>query len=233
MPAAGGAGGAGAEALRLLASGRDADVFDRGDGTVLRRYRNEGRSTSTEARVMSRAAQAGFPVPAVIEADGPDLVMARVDGPTLLEHVTRAPYKVRWAGRMLADLHRDLHEIEAPEELRAPLGEGRALLHLDLHPGNVMLSGSGPVVIDWSNAARGPGAADVAYTWVLISTGIPDAGLAGRALAGVGRGLLASSFSRSAGRAEARVHLKAAALRRLADPNLRAAERRKVERLGR
>jgi Ser/Thr protein kinase RdoA (MazF antagonist) len=36
------------------------------------------------------------------------------------------------------------------------------LLHLDLHPRNVLLSPRGPYVIDWANAARGPAALDPA-----------------------------------------------------------------------
>jgi Ser/Thr protein kinase RdoA (MazF antagonist) len=221
--------------LRLLASGRDADVFDRGDGTVLRRYRERPASFSTEAeaRVMIHAATAGFPVPEVIEASGSDLVLSLVDGPTLLDAVLAAPHKLTWAGRMLGNLHRQLHEIDAPPGLSEPLGGGRSLLHLDLHPGNVLLSDYGPIVIDWTNAASGPGAADVAYTWVLIATGVPDGSFMARAMAGVGRGVLGRSFLNEVGKAEARGHLQAAARRRLADPNLRPVERRKVERLAR
>jgi thiamine kinase-like enzyme len=46
-------------------------------------------------------------------------------------------------------LHRQLHAIPAPADLPAPLGEGTSLVHLDLHPGNVLLTASGPMVIDW------------------------------------------------------------------------------------
>jgi aminoglycoside phosphotransferase (APT) family kinase protein len=67
---------------------------------------------------------------------------------------------------MLARLHRDLHTIPPPDFLR---GDGSAILHLDLHPANVMVSGGGPVVIDWANAARGDAALDVALTAVVLS----------------------------------------------------------------
>lgn len=46
--------------------------------------------------------------------------------------------------------------------------DGR-VLHLDLHPGNVMLTSRGPVVIDWSNARSGAGGADVAMAYILLS----------------------------------------------------------------
>ena len=66
----------------------------------------------------------------------------------------------------LARLHRELYAIPPPDFLR---GDGPAILHLDLHPANVMLSANGPVVIDWANAARGQAALDVALTAVVLA----------------------------------------------------------------
>ena len=34
---------------------------------------------------------------------------------------------------------------------------GDRVLHIDLHPENVIISPAGPVVIDWSGASAGPG----------------------------------------------------------------------------
>ena len=48
------------------------------------------------------------------------------------------------------------------------------MLHLDLHPGNVMLTSRGPVVIDWTNAGAGPAGADVAMAYVIISSSETD-----------------------------------------------------------
>ena len=47
---------------------------------------------------------------------------------------------------------------------------GDALVHLDLHPMNVLLGPRGPVIIDWTNASRGAAAFDAGYTYVLMST---------------------------------------------------------------
>ena len=66
-----------------LASGRDADVFALDDGRVLRRYR-AGGDVAAEAAVMAYVADLGFPAPAVHEARGTDLVLERLDGPTML-----------------------------------------------------------------------------------------------------------------------------------------------------
>jgi aminoglycoside phosphotransferase (APT) family kinase protein len=41
------------------------------------------------------------------------------------------------------------------------------LVHLDLHPLNVLCTRRGPVVIDWPAAARGAPGVDVALTWAV------------------------------------------------------------------
>src|SRR2546423_14293294 len=77
---------------RKLASGLDADVYDLGDGRVLRRYRNDSRTpggtakaSEQEVRIMQAVRTAGYPVPAVYDVNGVDMVMDRVDGPTMLK----------------------------------------------------------------------------------------------------------------------------------------------------
>ncbi|MEP1124582.1 MAG: phosphotransferase [Ilumatobacter sp.] len=161
----------------LLASGRAADVFDLGDGRVLRRYR-EHHDVDVEVRAMRYVAERGFPVPNVHSADGSDLVMDLIAGPTMLEALEAAPWKVVWHARRLARLQRRLTRIKAPDWLLADstsVGSARthrpqSVLHLDLHPMNVILSRKGPVVIDWTNVAGGPAGFDGALTFVIIST---------------------------------------------------------------
>ena len=71
----------------LVGAGRNADVFDVGDGRVLRRYRDgrEARRVDTEAQVMVRARASGVPVPEVFDVSGCDIVMERAAGPTMLD----------------------------------------------------------------------------------------------------------------------------------------------------
>lgn len=180
----------------LLATGRDSDIYEYGPGLVLRRSR-EGHSMAHEARTMAFMREQGYPVPAVEEVsdDGFDLVMERIDGVTMVEAVGRAPWTVRRQGATLADLHRRLHEIEGPDFLpAAPVGTGTKVLHLDLHPLNVMIGPKGPVVIDWPNARRGDPDVDVGLAWVLMAAGqIPGGGLKARLL-GLGRSLLVNGF---------------------------------------
>src|SRR5271169_6725298 len=136
----------------LIGAGRSADIYALGADRVLRRFRTP-YDAQPEADIMIYLATAGYPVPTVYDVDGPDLVMERLDGPEMLADLARKPWRARKYGRILAALHDRLHEIEAPPGLRAALGPGRAVLHLDLHPANVMLTSRGPVVIDWSNAS--------------------------------------------------------------------------------
>ena len=62
-----------------------------------------------------------------------------------------------------------------PQGLRRPFGTGERIVHLDLHPLNVMLTAAGPVVIDWTNAAAGPPGADVAMTYLIMASSDLDA----------------------------------------------------------
>lgn len=208
-------------AVELIAQGRAADVFDAGPGRVLRRYRMREHDCTREGEVMRHARRAGYPVPTVYDVDGPDLVLERIDGPTMLDALGRTPWRLRSYARLLADLHTRLGRIAAPPGLPQPLGAGDDLIHLDLHPGNVILSSRGPVVIDWTNAAAGPAAADVADTWLLLACARPDDGLA---LVIAVQGLYARLFVNRAGRDAARDHLHAAFAHRVADHNMRPAE---------
>jgi aminoglycoside phosphotransferase (APT) family kinase protein len=180
----------------LLASGRDADIFEFGPGRVLRRSRND-RSMMAEARTMQFVRSHGYPAPRVFEVsdDGCDLVMERIEGPTMVDAGAARPWNLRRFGRQLAELHESLHSLPAPEwAAPAPCGSGDRLLHMDLHPLNVLMARTGPVVIDWTNAARGDPSIDVAVTWVLIASGEVPAGRAKAVLLRVGRKLLLDAF---------------------------------------
>jgi aminoglycoside phosphotransferase (APT) family kinase protein len=123
---------------------------------------------------MEHVRSQGYPVPEVfsVSDDGIDMVMARIDGPTMIEAATSQPSRLEEFARELAALHQSLHRLQVPEWLTAaPCGSGESLLHMDLHPLNVILSNEGPVVVDWTNAARGNPLVDVAVTWVLLASG--------------------------------------------------------------
>ena len=198
------------QAVTVIAAGRASEIVDIGDGRVLRRFKQGGRP-EREAEVMKHARAHGFPVPEVLEVLDDALVLERIDGPTMLADLRRLPWRTVPHARTLAELHARLHEIPF---------EGERLLHLDLHPNNILLSARGAVVIDWTNARAGDPSLDVALTWVI---GVTSAGLAGRALTWL--------FLRHVDREAANSALPNAVALRLADPNVTDAERTRVRRL--
>jgi len=151
-------------AMQLLASGRTADVFVAGEGRVLRRYR-AGWPTDDEAAVMSYVAGLGYPVPAVYEVTGADIVMERIEGPTMVEAMMSGVLTPEAGMRMLADLHTALHSLPA----RLSTNPTDRVIHLDLHPENVIMSARGPIVIDWNTADDGPPDLDVALTALILA----------------------------------------------------------------
>ena len=206
--------------MRLIAAGRASEVFDLGDGRVLRRFK-DGGDPEREALVMRHARGRGYPLPEVLEATADSLVLEKVDGPTMWEAAGARPADVAQHAATLALLHRRLHEVDAPDGLAA-VGDGDRLLHLDLHPANVILSPEGPMVVDWTNARRGEPSFDVALTWVIGATS-------------TGLGRLGESFLRhflaEFDRDELRRALRVAAEYRLADRNVTDDERRAIREL--
>jgi hypothetical protein len=202
--------------MRLIAEGRASEVFDLGDGSVLRRFK-AGGDPEREALVMRHARSVGYPVPRVVDVTADALVLERIDGPTMLDDVILRPWLLRRHAAGLAWLHEHLHELDAPDGLPSA-GPGDRLIHLDLHPANVLLSRRGPVVIDWTNARRGEPALDVAMAWLILATS------AGGMLVRLFLRTFLSHFDRS----EVLRALPFAAELRTDDPNVTDAERDRV-----
>ena len=217
---------------RLIGAGRSADVYDAGNGRVLRRYR-DGRPAvwvAREAEVMRHARAHGAPVPEVFDVSGADIVMARAAGPTMVDVLIRRPWTVGTQARLLARLHEQVHAVPALDWLPAPFGDGGVLLHRDLHPMNVILTADGPQIIDWEGAARGPAVADVAMTWVIVAFSQVPAPRLEAAATRTLQAMFTRAFLRAAGPLDQ--HWRQAIVRhRLGDPHLLPAERARLERL--
>lgn len=154
--------------MDLLASGRDSDVYAFTDGLVLRRYR-DGRKAHDEAELLRKLRRRGYPVPRIESDAGPDIVMERIVGPNLAEAMQSNSIGPAAGAQLLAKLHDRLHALT--HGLEDPM------LHLDLHPANVLLAENGPVVIDWTNARRGPAALDIAMTALILAQVIVTPGM--------------------------------------------------------
>jgi tRNA A-37 threonylcarbamoyl transferase component Bud32 len=215
-----------------LGAGRDSAIYGLGDDRVVRRVADL-RSYETEARLMAYVREAGYPVPRVFRVAPGEIVLERVDGPTMFDDLVRRPWRVARRARLLADLHRRLHELRAPPELGLREGPvpGDTIVHLDLHPQNVILGREGPVVIDWTNARRSDGAVDVADVWILTTAFQVDAPAPVRLLVDRLRHRFADVFLRAAGRADALRVLEAVAEHRKRDPATRAAEAEAIDRM--
>jgi aminoglycoside phosphotransferase (APT) family kinase protein len=214
----------------LLAAGRDADIFEYGEGLVLRRSR-EGRSLAREARIMEYVRSQGYPAPAVDEVsdDGLAMVIERIEGPDMVTAIKKRLWTIRRQGALLADLHQSLHELATPEWLHdAPVGQGDRLLHLDLHPLNVMMSPKGPVVIDWTGACRGDPAVDVTLAWVLLEAGSVPTGRLIAAVLGRARASLVKSFLRPFDKEPLKQLLREVVAWKVQDPHMSADEQARM-----
>jgi aminoglycoside phosphotransferase (APT) family kinase protein len=202
----------------LIAAGRDADVFALGPRLVLRRYRAGGDVTA-EVEIMRHLHRHGYPVPRVHHAAGADLVLERITGPTMAAAGLSGSIGVRDAAGVLADLLHRLHQVPT----RTAAVAGHRLLHLDLHPENVLLAPAGPVVIDWRNATEGPPDLDLAMSALILAQVALDDGDERAAL---GRALVADFLALAGGRPERA--LARAAEMRAANPTQSPAERARI-----
>jgi aminoglycoside phosphotransferase (APT) family kinase protein len=209
---------------QLIGRGRAADVYDVGGGRVLRRYRGDfGHDVvGREVAVMRHVRASGYPVPAVFDIDGPDIVMERLDGVTMLDDLTAHPWRLARHADTWADLHRQLRSIPVgalATSVEPRFGPPDAVLHLDFHPLNIMLTRDGPMVFDWTNASIGPGAADVALAWVIVATSTVDVPVRLRPIASFLRRRFVDRFVDRCGRAAAIALLPTLAEYRLSDRN--------------
>ncbi len=204
--------------MDFLASGRTADVYAVGDDRVLRRYR-DGSSAEDEAAVMAYVGGLGYPVPTVFQVDGPDIVMERIDGPTMVVAMAGGLLTPEHGIEQLAALHTALHELPA----RISTDPEHRVIHLDLHAENVIMSERGPIVIDWCNATDGPPGFDVAVSALIMAEiGVdPSHPLSEVAASAV------PLFLKAAGQPSEQM-IDAALAMRLANPSLSPAEKERL-----
>jgi len=98
------------------------------------------------------------------------------------------------------------------------------VLHLDLHPLNVMVGPKGPVVIDWTNACLGDPDVDVALAWVLMSAGAVPGSRVKAWLLGWGRSLLVNGFVSRFDQDQVAGRLRLVVEWKVKDPNMSEAE---------
>jgi uncharacterized protein (TIGR02172 family) len=140
----------------------------------------------------------------IVELDGRrGIVYERVTGVSMLDDMRRRPWLLLRHARDLAALQAQFHRLTIPDlhgyrdglvtsiqhaphlseaqrsqalALLETLPDGTALCHGDFHPGNVLITSRGPVVIDWMTACLGSPWADVARTSMILTIGVKAAG---------------------------------------------------------
>ncbi len=140
----------------------------------------------------------------IVEVDGRrGIVYERVTGVSMLDDLKRRPWLLLRHALDLAGLQAQFHRLTIPDlhgyrdglvysiqhaphlsevqrsqalALLETLPGGTALCHGDFHPGNVLISARGPVVIDWMTACLGNPWADVARTSMILTIGVKAAG---------------------------------------------------------
>ncbi|MFF5358603.1 phosphotransferase [Streptomyces scabiei] len=185
---------------------------------VLRRYRDGWGDAAAEAEVMAYVRRHGYPVPRVRSATGTEMVLERLTGPTMLDALAAGLLDPARAGAVLARLLHALHALP-PRDAAA----GSRVLHLDLHPDNVILTPRGPQVIDWSNAEEGPPGLDWGTSAMILAQVAVDAADARAAMA---HAVLVSLLAHQPGGPSALTEegLAEAARRRAVTPTMTARE---------
>mgnify|MGYP000854834297 FL=1 len=118
-----GGGDAPVDGWRPLTEGRQAEVFLRPDGRVVKLMRDDrgGPWIQREATAMRALREQGVPVPAVVEiveVDGrAGLVMERVEGRDLFQVLGARPWLTTVLGRRMGALHAAVHARDAPGDL--------------------------------------------------------------------------------------------------------------------
>jgi len=120
-----------AASRKRIAQGREAEIFEYGEGRVLRLYR-DGTSPATaeyQATVLRAAAAAGVRVPTVYGVETfegrPAIVMERIVGDDILELIARNPWRIWSLTSLCARLQATLHDVTAPSSLPSTLDSHR------------------------------------------------------------------------------------------------------------
>lgn len=184
--------------------GGTADIHAWTPGQVVKLFKQgfSPQLAQQEARITRAVFAAGVPVPEVfgeVTIDGRfGIVLARLDGPTLLQFTRSGGVTLAQTGAIMASLSLSAHRMPPPEAvfLRRWMAAsfrlagdivpahiasgilalidrlqqpGDGLCHGDIHPGNVIMTTDGPRLVDWTFAIRAPAAFDHAHMHINLA----------------------------------------------------------------
>lgn len=187
-----------------IARGRTAEVYDWGEEHVLKLFYDwfDFEAIEYEMKIARAVHISGVKSPAVkelIQVRGRNgLIYERVAGDSMIKAFQRSPWNVVQYGRLLAQLHAQMHDCVFDADVLAQhkrlqnkiksadalsnslktsllntlhasrLPDGDRVCHGDFHPDNVLLSEDDATIIDWTDASRGNPMADVARTSIIL-----------------------------------------------------------------
>ena len=124
------------------------------------------------------------------------IIYEKIEGPSLLNELAKKPWRVVQVARLLARLHAQVHDVPAPANIETQrewarggipetkklskdlqvsvlhlldsIPDGNQLCHGDFHPGNIIVTQRGPMIIDWMTASKGTACGDVARTSIIL-----------------------------------------------------------------
>lgn len=192
-----------------IGEGATAEVHAWAPGRVIKLFRSgvPHRISMHEARMTRAVFLSGASAPEVFDEvtinGRSGLVIARLDGPTLLQVTKSREVSHAEAGAILAGVLHSVHGTPPPADMpflrdhivsglqRARgilsnrviagilalidrLSPGDGLCHGDPNPGNVIMTADGPKLVDWTGAMRAPAALDLASAHVILTELAPS-----------------------------------------------------------
>jgi aminoglycoside phosphotransferase (APT) family kinase protein len=188
--------------LKLLARGGQAEIYELDHDKVIRvlRYAEDEENLKYEMEIMKSLREKGKAVPEIydyLQIEGrPSIIMERLYGDTMLDHIRKKPLHLSQQAKKLAALHievadtanglrlQSIHDRAAllipKAELLEPdlkefvlnlleeLPKDNRICHGDFHPGNIIISNNKYYVIDWFGATSGDILSDIAHSYLIL-----------------------------------------------------------------
>lgn len=186
-----------------IAQGRQAELYDWHERTVIKLYRAATGGHVAEATALASLRHTNIAprLDDTVTVNGRvGLVLERLDGEDMLTLLQHRPWRMPGVARTFAHAALRVHQIPAPTglpnlndvldaQIKAAdldtrrrelalrtlqtLPAGNRLCHGDLHPANAIVTTTGTRIIDWAAATQGQPSADLARTLLLLRQADP------------------------------------------------------------
>ncbi|SDD72351.1 Phosphotransferase enzyme family protein [Paenibacillus sp. UNCCL117] len=127
------------------------------------------------------------------------LLYERINGHTMLSQIAPTVSSVSYYAKQMAQVQYEMHQVRVGiqpnlktelsksivtqelinkdekqmiTDILEYLPESNRICHYDFHPGNIILSSKGPIIIDWLNALVGHETADLARTSMMLQSNV-------------------------------------------------------------